>query len=85
MKPSFWIKRTSIVLVSAFVILATVYWLRGNAPGVALREAGIWATVSAGVYLVFGLIRMRNPKARECAMCAEGGDGVSPGDSAHKH
>lgn len=75
MKLRFWLKRTAFVLVSTFIVLATVYWMRGLPTETVAREAALWAGISSGVFLVFGLIRMRNPKARACALCD---DGVTP-------
>lgn len=81
MKTRFLIKRTLFVVVVAFLGLATVYWMRGDALEAAMLEAARWAGISAGVHLLFSLLWLRNPRARACALCD---DGVAPRDTRHE-
>ena len=67
MKLSFWLKRFLTVFVSAFIILTAVYLLRGRERNDALREALIWSSASASLYLAIGMVYAR--RGLSCALC----------------
>ncbi|HEU5079861.1 MAG TPA: hypothetical protein VFT72_11665 [Opitutaceae bacterium] len=50
MRFKFWLKRTFSVLVGAFIILSAVYYVRRHDAASAMREAAIWAALTALVY-----------------------------------
>ena len=70
MRILFWVKRFFLIAIPAFVLLSAVYLARGRATPVALREAALWAFISASIFVGARIYHLS--RGRECALCNDG-------------
>jgi hypothetical protein len=69
MKPSFWIKRFSVVFVGVFSLLLVVGLLKGRSLERSVRESAVWAGVSSVIFVAARIYQSR--RGQHCALCRD--------------
>lgn len=65
----FWVRRFLLVLVCAFVIIASSHVLRGRTYANAAMEGSLWSVVTATIFTAARIYHSRRGHA--CAICAD--------------
>lgn len=76
MRIIFWVKRFFLIAIPAFVLLSAVYLARGRATPVALRDATLWAAISASIFVGARVYHLS--RGWECALCNDGAGAATP-------
>jgi hypothetical protein len=66
---AFWVRRFILVWTAAFVLIAGAQALKGHDPAYALTQGLLWATISAGIFVVARLYQSR--RGQHCAICRD--------------
>ncbi len=66
---SFWIRRWFTVLLGTFAVIGLAQAVKGHTWIYALREAVIWAPITATVFAVGRFLQAR--RGQHCALCQD--------------
>jgi len=59
MNARFWIRQFLLALVGAFLLIGASHLIRGRGVDYAIREAALWAVLTAVVYTVVFAVNLR--------------------------
>lgn len=65
----FWIRRFCVMLVGIFAVLLFVEWLKGHEWRAAIPFSGLWALITASVYI--GTRLYHSSRGVACAICKD--------------
>jgi multisubunit Na+/H+ antiporter MnhF subunit len=82
MRTLFWIRRFVLIFAGAFVLLSTIYVMRGRALKDAVAEAALWSAIAAALFIATRLYY--SSQGRRCELCKDMPDEMPHGSGEKK-